>query len=137
MNNFQVGDIVKVINGGKRYTTYTSKMLEMYEDDCRLPLHHRIFKEEYLIRYAYASDNETFPLESIPNEYKILYLYEHFALIQGPEDLFRRVYLIDIEGIEKIKSKERIYLEGLTKDQLIDMFEKYFVMEEVQNEKSE
>jgi len=138
MSNFQIGDIVKVIDGSQRYTTYASKMLEMYEHDCSLPSGYRNFKEEYLVRYAYASDNEIFPLESIPNEYKILYLYENFALIQGPEDIFRRVYLVDIYSIEKIKSKERIYLEeNFTKDQLIDMIEPFFTVKETENERPE
>lgn len=136
MSNFQVGDIVKVINGELRYSNYVSKILEMYEDDWNLPSHYRGFKEEYLVRYAYC-DDESFPLDYMPNEYKILYLYEHYALIEGIGDICRRIYLIDIAGIEKIKSKERIYLEGLTKEQLIDIFEKYFVMKEIPNERPE
>lgn len=136
MSNFQVGDIVKVINGELKYSRHDSKILEMYKDDWNLPYPYRGFKEEYLVRYAYC-DDENFPLDYIPNEYKILYLYEHYALIEGTGDVFGRIYLIDIAGIEKAKSKERIYLEGLTKDQLIDMFEKYFVMKEIPNEKSE
>ena len=136
MSNFQVGDIVKVIKGELKYSSYVSKILEMYENDWNLPSHYRSFEEEYLVRYAYC-DDESFPLDYIPNEYKILYLYEHYALIEGTGDVFGRIYLIDIEGIEKIKSKERIYLEGLSKNQLIDIFEKYFVMKEIPNEKSE
>lgn len=137
MSNFQIGDIVKVINGGLRYSTYVSKILEMYEDDCSLPSNHRKFKEEYLVRFAYCDSEESFPLENIPNEYKILYLYGHFALIEGTGDLFRRIYLIDIKGIEKMKSKERIYLEGLSKDQLIDTILKYFEIKEIPNERPE
>lgn len=136
MNNFQVGDIVKVIKGELKHSSYVSKILEMYEYDWNLPSNYRGFKDEYLVRYAYC-DDENFPLDYIPNEYKILYLYEHYALIEGTGDVFGRIYLIDIAGIEKRKSKERIYLEGLSKDQLIDIFEKYFVMKEIENEKSE
>lgn len=136
MSNFQVGDIVKVIKGELKHLSCVSKILEMYEYDWNLPYHYQKFKDEYLVRYAYC-DNESFPLDCIPNEYKILYLYEHYALIEGTGDVFGRIYLIDIAGIEKIKSKERIYLEGLTKDQLIDIFEKYFVIKETENERPE
>ncbi len=136
MSNFHVGDIVKVIDGGKKYSSYVTKILEMYENDCNLPSHYRSFKDEYLVRYAYHSD-ESLPLENLRNEYKILYLYEHLALIEGTKDIWGRIYLIDITGIEKAKSKERIYLEGLTKEQLIDMLEKYYTIEEISNERPE
>ena len=135
MNNFHIGDIVKVIDGGKKYSSYVTKILEMYKNDLNLPSHYQSFKEEYLVRYAYHSD-ERLPLENLRNEYKILYLYEDFALIEGTADLWGRVYLIDVAGIEKEKSKERLYLEGFSKDQLIDMVEKYYTMEDILNEKS-
>ena len=135
MSNFQIGDIVKVINGGQRYTTYVSKILEMYEHDCNCPL--RTFKREYLVRYSYC-DNEQLPLEDFPNEYKILYLYENFVLIEAIEDFYKRIFLIDIKGIERIKSKQRIYLEeNFTKDELIDMIEPFFEIKEIKNERSE
>lgn len=136
MSNFQVGDIVKVIKGELKHSNYVSKILEMYEYDWNLPSNYRGFKDEYLVKYAYC-DDESFPLDYIPNEYKILYLYEHYALIEGIGDVFGRIYLIDIAGIEKMKSKERIYLEGLSKDQLIDTILKYFEIKEIPNERPE
>lgn len=136
MSNFEIGDIVKIIDSGERYSTHVSKVLEMYYDDCSLPSNYRKFKEEYLVRFAYAG--EEFPLKNIPNKYEILYLYENFALIQAIEDFYKRVYLIGIPGIEKIKSKKRIYLEeNFTKDQLIDMVEQFFEVKEIENERPE
>jgi len=114
MNNIKVGDIVKVKNWGRCYTTNTPWFIKNFTNIV-------IVDPECIINYAY-DDNEMYKkyyiMNSDPNEYRVLYISDGLALIT--DECFLRkfdgsirkaVYLISFDGLKKIKKMTKAEIE--------------------------
>ena len=87
---FKAGDIVKVKNWGKRYTTNTPWFKEHYHD----------LDIDWIIRYAY-NDKDHANYTSNEEPYKVLYCTDDLALITEDDSFYcEKVYLISTEGIK-------------------------------------
>ena len=93
--NIKAGDIVKVVNWGRNYSTYTDWFLEQADK----------LKPEWLVRYAYndSRNYERYPKNHSDNRrWEVLSVVEDCALITQP-DLFRpEVYLISLDGLSPL-----------------------------------
>lgn len=90
--NIKAGDIVKVVNWGKNYSTHADWFLERADK----------LKPEWLVRYAYndSRNYERYPKSHSDNRcWEVLSVDEGCALITQP-GLFRpEVYLIRLDGL--------------------------------------
>lgn len=93
IEELKVGDIVKIINNGKTYTTYTEFMtLHATPTQCCLWGYDTIPNEnetQYIIRNIALHSNQS--------EGKLAIIQEHY---RGEE--FGKIYLLGIEGLRKI-----------------------------------
>ena len=91
MRNFKAGDIVKVKNWGRSYSTNTNWFIS-HKDE---------LKVEWIARYAYENHQffEYYTPYSDNNEYEILYLSGEYALITPVTSSSDSVYLIGIDAL--------------------------------------
>ena len=93
MMEFKAGDVVRVNDWGKRYTTHTRWFKE----------HQKDLDIDWVIRYPY-NDNNHATYTSSKEPYRVLYCADNKALITLNRDdgnwLYDEVYLISTSGIE-------------------------------------
>ncbi len=99
MNNIEVGSLVKIVNPGEMYTTYT-QWFKKYD-----------IKFEYVARYAY--DRSMSLPEEKDNVWEVLAKGEHeygsgMLYLIGHSSYYGPVYLINESGIEPYVTKEEI-----------------------------
>ena len=89
----KAGDLVKVKNWGKGYTTYTGWFLDNFEN----------LKPEWIINFAYNNDSKyKDKCKTDSATYKVLYVKDSIALICeiGLFNTVRETYLIGTGGLE-------------------------------------
>ena len=98
MNEFKVGDLVKVANWGSQYSSHRDWFLAHMNEEG--------FKTEWAIRYAF--DNALYEIESLGDSakqkiYQILYTdgYKYLISVAGTRSLYQPVYLIQEDGLKR------------------------------------
>lgn len=94
----KAGDLVRVKNWGKGYTTYTGWFLNNFKN----------LKPEWIINFAYNNSNKYENMcKTDSATYKVLYVEDSKALI-CEHDLFnivRETYLIGTDGLEDVPKR--------------------------------
>lgn len=98
MNEFKVGDLVKVANWGAQYSSHRDWFLDHMNDDG--------FKAEWAIRYAF--DNALYEIESLGDSakqktYQVLYTdgYKYLISAAKTRSVYQPVYLIQEDGLKR------------------------------------
>ena len=93
--NIKAGDIVKVVDWGRIYSTYIDWFVERADE----------LKAEWLARYAYGDSRnyENYPKKGSDNrEWKVLFVDGQFALIIEESPFIitnEKVFLINVDGL--------------------------------------
>ena len=102
MNEFKVGDLVKVANWGSQYSSHRDWFLAHMSDAG--------FEAEWAIRYAF--DNALYEIESLGDfakqkTYQILYIdgIKYLISIADTDSLYTPVYLIHEKGLKRTPRK--------------------------------
>ena len=94
----KAGDLVKVKNWGKGYTTYTGWFLNNFEN----------LKPEWIINFAYNDDSKyQDKCNTDSSIYKVLYVKDGKALIceSNSFNTVRETYLIGTEGLKDVPKR--------------------------------
>ena len=102
MNEFKVGDLVKVADWGSQYSSHRDWFLAHMSNAG--------FKAEWAIRYAF--DNVLYEIESLGDSakqktYQILYTdgYKYLISAAKTDSLYTPVYLINEKGLKRAPRK--------------------------------
>ena len=102
MNEFKVGDLVKVVDWGPQYSSHRDWFLAHMSNAG--------FKAEWAIRYAF--DNALYEIESLGDSatqktYQVLYTdgYKYLISVVDGRSVYQPVYLIQEDGLKRTPRK--------------------------------